>query len=453
MTINDIEIICRATKTQEEFNKYIKYLDTLDKDKQLQVWRIILPYKLFNLYLSKRFKFIWSGRWGAKTRSISKVLLKIANDKRCRILCTREIQNTLSESVYAELVNLIDELQYDNYKPTKDSIINVKTKSEFLFKGLQYQEKKQTIKSLAGIDYCWVEEAQSVSKGSLDILVPTIRKSKSELWFSYNLLFPDDPVELLRQSISDNEKFEMNVSAFDNFFKSEETEKDIARLKDQYEKGENQDYLHIVMGQPLGFSEFTVFRLQEVQDAIERKIKDEGQIVVGIDIARMGGDKTIFIKRKGLKMIDYKMFSVMKGDLLLKEIITFVNNDTSIKINIDETGIAGGYIADWLNSKGFKKTTSINFGKAAKDPDKYNNAISEMWFEFKSKINDVEIMNIPELKSQLITREYKYDNKERKCIEPKDSYKKRGYKSPDFADALLLCYYENIENSNVYFNY
>jgi phage terminase large subunit len=404
--------------------------------------RLLMPDKMKVLLQPKRFKFAWGGRWGSKSITFGKILLDIANKRKVRILCTREIQNSITESVHADLKNLIDELDYVNLKVTDNSIYNIKTGSEFIFRGLQQQSKKQTVKSLSQIDFCWIEESQTVSKDSLDILIPTIRKSGSEVWFSYNIMFPDDPVELLRRSIPDEEKTEVNILAFDNPFNSEETKKDIERLKGQYEAGENQDYLHVVLGQPLGFSEFTVFRLQEIQDAMERKINSEGQIVVGIDIARMGGDKTIFIKRKGLKMIDYKMFPTMKGDILLKEIITFVNNDVSVKINIDETGIAGGYITDFLQSQGFTNTSSINFGKTAKDPDKYNNAISEMWFEFKSKINDVELINIPELKSQLITREYKYDNKERKCIEPKDQYKKRGYKSPDFADAVLLCYYE-----------
>jgi phage terminase large subunit len=416
--------------------------------------RYIMPEKMKALLTNpKHFNFVWGGRWGGKSLSIGKIMLNWSYKDKLRNLCTREIQNSIKDSVHADLGYLIDELEYDNYTITENSIYNKINLSEFMFRGLYQQDKKQTIKSFSDVDICWVEEAQKVSKGSLDILIPTIRKKGSIIIFSYNMLFPDDPVELLRQSIPIEEKNEINILCYDNPFLSDEALKDIARLKEQYEKGENQDYLHIVKGQPLGFSEFTVFRLKEVQDAMERKINNEGGICVGIDIARMGGDKTIFIKRKGLKMIDYKMFPTMKGDLLLNEIITFVNNDTSVKINIDETGIAGGYIADWLNSRGFKKTTSINFGKTAKEPDKYNNAISEMWFEFKGKINDVELINIPELKSQLITREYKYDNKERKCIEPKDSYKKRGYKSPDFADAVLLCYYENVENKNVYFNY
>ncbi|HEY0087385.1 MAG TPA: phage terminase large subunit [Candidatus Lokiarchaeia archaeon] len=359
--------------------------------------------------------------------------------------------NSIVESVYADLTGLIYNLDYTNFNITDKDIINQKTKSQFIFRGLQQQGKKQTIKSMSDIDICWIEEAQTVSKDSLDILIPTIRKPGSKLIFSYNKLFPDDPIELLKQSIPENEKIEININCFDNPFLSNEALKDIARLKDQYDRGENQDYLHIVLGEPLGFSPYTVLSLREVQDSIERQINDDGQIVVGIDLARMGGDKIIFIKRKGLKMIDYKMYPVIKGDELLREIATFINNDVNVKINIDETGIAGGYIKDFLQSKGFKKATSVNFGQSAKESDKYNNAISEMWFEFKKKIGDIQLMNIPELKSQLITREYKYDSKERKCIEPKENYKKRGYKSPDFADALLLCYYEN-DAENTFFN-
>lgn len=415
--------------------------------------RLLMPKKMKVFMSPKRFKFAWGGRWGSKSCTFAKILLNRANKERLRILCTREIQNSIAESVYADLKSLIYDLDYINFELKQNSIYNKKTKAEFLFKGLKDQDKKQTVKSLSNIDICWIEEAQTISKGSLDILIPTIRKKGSEIWFSYNITFADDPVELLRQSIEDEEKIEVNVLASDNPYNSEETKKDIARLKRQYDSGENQDYLHVVLGQPVGFSDFVVFKLQEIQNAMERSINGEGGICVGIDIARMGGDKTIFVKRKGLKMIDYKMYPGMKGDVLLKEIITFVNNDTSVKINIDETGIAGGYIADWLQSKGFKNTTSINFGKRAKDPDRFNNAITEMWFEFKSKIDDVQLMAIPELKSQLVTREYKYDNKERKCIESKDSYKKRGYKSPDFADAVLLSYYENRENKVVNINW
>ena len=64
-----------------------------------------------------------------------------------------------------------------------------------------------------------------------------------------------------------------------------------------------------------------------------------------------------------------------------------------------------------------------------------------MWFEFRDNLKNIELMNIPELKSQLCTREYKMDNKERRCIESKEDYKKRGYKSPDIADACLLAFY------------
>jgi len=395
----------------------------------------------------RHFKFIKGGRWGSKSITVCKILLSRGNSEKATFLFTREIQESIEASIYADLKRLIEDLNYTNYKVTEKNIVNNLTGSNFIFKGLARQDKRQTVKSLSRVKYCMVEEAQSISKASLDILVPTIRDAGSELWFLYNPFLPDDPVELLRQSIPDDEKIDIEINAFDNPFNSKETLKDIARLKDQYDRGVNQDYLHIVLGQPIGFSDFTVFRIADIQSTINRQVSDEGQIQIGVDIARMGGDKTILVKRKGLKMIDYKMFPMMKGDILLNEIVSFCNKDTSVKIKVDETGIAGGYIVDFLTNYGYN-AESVSFGRQAKEPDKYNNAISEMWFEFQSKIDTISLMDIPELKSQLCTREYFYDKQGigKKCIESKDSYKKRGFKSPDFADAVLLCFYDTDNN-------
>jgi phage terminase large subunit len=415
--------------------------------------RLLMPEKMKPIRENRRFKFFRGGRWGSKTITACKEALRKGNNQKLRILCGREYQNSIEESTYADLSNLINELDYSDYKITSKDIYNERTGTKFIFKGLHGQDKTQSIKSLSNIDLFIGDEAQNFSHGSLNILVPTIRKSNSELWFLYNPNLPDDPVDVLRRSIPENEKVDIEILCFDNPFLSEVSLKDIARIKAQYDNGENEDYLHVCLGQPIGISDYTVFRLKEIQEAMSRIISDEGQEVVGIDLARMGGDKIIFIKRKGLKMTDYKMFPQIKGDVLLNEIISFVKNNVNTRINIDETGIAGGYIADFLKSKGFRNVESINFGRAAKDNDKYNNAITEMWFEFKEKINEVQLMPLPDLRMQLTTREYKYDNKERKCIESKADYKKRGYKSPDFADAALLAYYNTeVINRNFYFN-
>lgn len=441
MTIQTIEKICKHTRTKQELKKYISAIKKYDINVKTQILRVISPYKIFPIYYPKRFKFLWGGRWGSKTHSIGKALLHIANQKKCRILCTREIQNTLAESVHAELKTLIYDLDYEEYQVTEKGIYNTVTKSEFLFKGLQQQDRKQTIKSLSGIDYCWVEEAQTISKASLDILVPTIRKSGSELWFSYNQMLPDDPVEVLRQSILEDEKTEINILAFDNHFNSKETWKDIERLKDQYDKGINEDYLHVVLGYPASLSDKVILTLKEVYDTINRNIDLEGAIQIGADIARFGKDRTVFFKRKGLKVIDWKVYKGKSITEVAGLLVDFVGrHNTDIIIKIDDTGLGGG-VTDILMENGYN-VEPIIFGEKSNDPDKFSNLITEMWFYFKSIVNKVSLPDIQELKSELTTREYKIDMKGRKQIESKEDYRKKYNKSPDLADALLLCYYE-----------
>lgn len=443
MTIQTIEKICKHTRTKEDLKKYISAIKEYEPDVKIQILRVIVPYKIFPIYYFKRFKFCWGGRWGSKTHSIGKALLYIANEKKCRILCTREIQNTLAESVHAELKTLIYELEYDNYKVTEKEIYNEKTQSEFIFKGLQQQDRRQTIKSLSGIDYCWVEEAQTISKSSLDILVPTIRKSKSELWFSYNKILADDPVENLRRSISENEKIEINILAYDNLFNSQETKKDIQRLKEQYDNGENDDYLHIVLGHPASLSDKVILSIKEIEESINRKIKNEGQIEIGVDVARFGKDRTIFFKRKGMKIIDWKVYKKKSLTEISGYLIDFIGrHNTNIVVKIDDTGIGGG-LSDMLIENGYN-VWPIIFGSKSTEPNKYNNLITEMWFYFKSIIKEICLPDIQELKSELSTREYKIDMKGRKQVESKEDYRKKYSKSPDFADALLMCYYESL---------
>ena len=122
-------------------------------------------------------------------------------------------------------------------------------------------------------------------------------------------------------------------------------------------------------------------------------------------------------------------------------LIDFIGNNTKIPLKIDDTGVGGG-VTDYLEQFGFE-VIPVNFGSKAEDFQKYNNKISEMWFNFKDIINEISLLDIPDLKTELITREWKIDKQGRRQIESKEDYKKRGYKSPDFADACLLAFYIN----------
>ena len=79
-----------------------------------------------------------------------------------------------------------------DYKVTENSVVNTITGTEFIFKGLHHNE--QSIKSIEGIDIAWVEEAQTVSKESIEVLTPTVRKPGSKIIYTYNRLLEEDPV-------------------------------------------------------------------------------------------------------------------------------------------------------------------------------------------------------------------------------------------------------------------
>lgn len=101
------------------------------------------------------------------------------------MLCARELQTSIADSVHKLLKDQISAMQLDPFfEVTQKTIISKTTGSEIIFKGIR--NNVQEIKSTEGIDLCWVEEAQSVSKDSWDLLIPTIRKADSEIWISFN---------------------------------------------------------------------------------------------------------------------------------------------------------------------------------------------------------------------------------------------------------------------------
>lgn len=134
---------------------------------------------------SSRFKVLWGGRGGAKSWGVARILVLLAASKCIRVLCAREFQVSIADSVHKLLSDQIDAMGLSHlFDVTEKSIVCLATGSEFLFKGLRRNIRE--IKSLEGIDIVWVEEAQAVSKESWQILRPTIRKSGSEIWVTFN---------------------------------------------------------------------------------------------------------------------------------------------------------------------------------------------------------------------------------------------------------------------------
>jgi len=137
---------------------------------------------------------VWGGRYSMKSHSVARVLLIRARQKKIRILCCREFQNSIAESSHQLLSDLIKQYGLNDFEITDKSIVNKITGSDFIFKGLWNNE--QSLKSIEGIDIAWVEEAQTITKASLEVLTPTIRKDGSQIIYTYNRLTVSDPVHV-----------------------------------------------------------------------------------------------------------------------------------------------------------------------------------------------------------------------------------------------------------------
>lgn len=147
---------------------------------------IDLPRKIRDtLYPPARYKVLYGGRGGAKSWGIARALLGMGRARPIRILCAREIQKTISDSVHRLLKDQIQSLGLDDFYQVQETTVKGANGTEFLFAGIRGLDIGK-IKSFEGVDICWVEEANTVTKKSWDVLIPTIRKENSEIWISFN---------------------------------------------------------------------------------------------------------------------------------------------------------------------------------------------------------------------------------------------------------------------------
>ena len=142
------------------------------------------PAKLSMLFDPARYKVLYGGRGGAKSWGIARALLIIGARKPTRILCAREFQTSIRDSVHKLLSDQIIALGLIDFYEITQNAIRGKNGTEFSFVGLK--NNVSNIKSYEGCDIVWVEEAQTTSKLSWNVLIPTIRKEGSEIWISFN---------------------------------------------------------------------------------------------------------------------------------------------------------------------------------------------------------------------------------------------------------------------------
>lgn len=144
------------------------------------------------LFEPYRYKVIFGGRGSGKSFAVADTLLVAGMQKVCRILCGREFQNSIADSVHCLLRERIEALGMDEFYTVQRDVITGANGTTFIFKGVRHNI--QSIKSISGVTHLWLEEAQSVSRASWDVLVPTIREPDSEIFCTFNPESTDDTI-------------------------------------------------------------------------------------------------------------------------------------------------------------------------------------------------------------------------------------------------------------------
>jgi phage terminase large subunit len=191
------------------------------------------PVKLEGLFKKSRYKVLFGGRGGAKSWGIARALLIKGAKDPIRILCAREFQTSIKDSVHKLLCDQIDSLGLLSFYEITQTSIRGRNGTEFSFVGLK--NNVANIKSYEGVDICWVEEAQTTSRLSWNVLIPTIRKEGSEIWISFNPELETDETYQRFVANPPADCITMKVNWYDNpwFPETLRLEKDALKARDE----------------------------------------------------------------------------------------------------------------------------------------------------------------------------------------------------------------------------
>lgn len=211
-----------------------------------------------------RYKGAWGGRGSGKSHGVAEMVIEAhVMDQKRRTVCVREVQKSLNQSVKRLLETKIQSMNAGAYFDVQESCIkSVNGDGIILFQGMQ-NHTADSIKSLEGMDCAWVEEAQSMSQRSLDLLRPTIRKPGSELWFTWNPGESTDPVDvLLRGENPPPNAVVIPVNFVDNPWFP-----DVLHEEMEYDKRRDPDkYAHVWLGEYVRNSEARVFKNWSIEE-------------------------------------------------------------------------------------------------------------------------------------------------------------------------------------------
>lgn len=401
-----------------------------------------LPTKLIPCVTDfNEFKYFLAegGRGGGKSQSLGRIVLFIAEQRDVRIVCGRELQSNIEESVYTVLLDIIKEYNL-NFTVTKTYIKHNVTGSTIKFKGFR-ENGSVNIKGLEGVDILWIDEAEAITKDTLKIIYPTIRKDKAKVFFTMNRKFRKDAVPEFLAGREDALRIKLNF--YDNHH-CPQTLKDEARI---CELKDPDEYKHVWLGEPISASDDYLFNFDRLYDSLNTITYDDfqgKQRVMGIDFAAGGGDFCCasIIDRNSVEvweLTDKKMWKSPDTTNSIGKIVALIGMYKPDVVALDVGGM--GYVVyDRLTELGL---SIVRFDGASSPHNgmHYHNTRAEGYYNLKNWVES-NMIKIHKKDSDILEEcEYikiKHSSNGKRLIQSKQDMKKEGFGSPDRADSLMM---------------
>lgn len=400
--------------------------------KLLPVARNFNDYKIF---------IIEGGRGSGKTQSVARILLHIATKMIVRVVCGREIQSTIEESVYTVLSDLITKFTLP-FRVAKTGITGLLHPSRFLFKGFR-EQGSINIKGFEGADVLWVDEAQGVTKPTLDVIMPTLRKENCKIIFTLNRLHRDDAVMELTKR---DDCLHIHIDYFDNphcpLTLLDEAE--LCRINSP------REYNHIWLGQPASSGDEYLFDFDKLYASLEVEPFGElfyRQRIMGIDFAAQGNDSCVATILDRVSSQHWEPTDQVKWDqpdttLSVGKIIGLINTYKPDVIVLD---VGGGGHNVWcdLNAAGIQVHRFDGGSNKGIDVMAFNVRADGYWL-LKEWFGHGFLKLKAELRvilkqAEKLRQKPRTDGKRQ--VEAKQDYKSREGFSPDELDSLMMAVY------------
>lgn len=435
-----------------------------------------------------RNRVLYGGRSSTKSWDAAGFAVFLADNFKVRFLCTRQFQNKIEESVYTLLCGQIERFGLSHrFTITNNRIVNNVTGSEFIFYGLWRHIDE--IKSLEGIDVCWVEEAHNLTEAQWDILEPTLRNEGSQFWLIFNPRLATDfvykkfvtgtPDQVISGEVRGvvGRTIKRKINYTENPYLSR-TILDVIATKQAEAPDE---FRHIYLGEPLQDDDKVIIKRSWIMAAIDARqklgIEASGRRRIGFDVADSGADKCATVEMFGIEAIAVDEWKAGEDELLKSATRVHAQaREHGAEVTYDSIGVGAfaGSKFDELNEQTGQhiRHAKFNSSGAVIRPDEvidkanpqsplnrdyYLNLKAQAWWEvanrFRNTFNAVEkgdpyelgdLISIssgcPMLESlidELATPRRDFDNSGKVKVESKKDLAKRDIASPNKADAFI----------------